>query len=118
MDTGLRRQTLSDWYGYDWRVPPPGGPRRIGESVDKVLADLGLGERLTEGQVSAGWREIVGDFLADHSKPSRIQAGVLYVQVIQSSIRYELERSWKRDLLARLAERFGKKRIREVRFVT
>jgi predicted nucleic acid-binding Zn ribbon protein len=117
MNPILRQRALSDWYGYDFRPPPTGGPRPVRDAVGAVLAGLGIGERLAEAQVVAAWGEIVGDFLALHSKPDRLQGGVLFVRVIQSSIRYELERTWKRDLLAKLRERFGAKQIREVRFV-
>ena len=41
--------------------------------------------------------------------------GVLIVQVIQPAVRYELERSWKRNILRKLQARF-EKTVREVRF--
>ena len=84
--------------------------------MQKVMPKLGLGERLGEQQVTAAWRDVVGDFLATHSLPVGLSAGVLTVQVVQPSVRYELDRNWKRDILTKLQERFGKKIVRDVRF--
>jgi hypothetical protein len=41
---------------------------------------------------------------------------VLTIQVLQPSVRYELERNWKAEILQKLQTRFGKKVIREVKF--
>jgi hypothetical protein len=41
---------------------------------------------------------------------------VLSIQVLQPSVRYELERNWKNEILAKLQARFGKKAIREIKF--
>jgi len=44
-------------------------------------------------------------------------AGILHVRVIQSSVRYELDRAWKPEIIRKLRERFGEKTIRDLRFV-
>ena len=48
--------------------------------------------------------------------PVSIRDGVLTVQVIQPAVRYELDRSWKRDIVRKLQIRFGAKIVREVCF--
>jgi predicted nucleic acid-binding Zn ribbon protein len=75
-----------------------------------------LGERLREEEVLGAWSDIVGDFIASHSKPFRLQAGVLQVQVLQSTMHYELDRVWKVKILEKLKQRFGPKAVREIRF--
>jgi hypothetical protein len=45
-----------------------------------------------------------------------LSGGVLGIHVLQPSLRYELERNWKREILTKLQERFGKKAIREIKF--
>jgi hypothetical protein len=45
-----------------------------------------------------------------------LSRGVLTVQVLQPSVRYELESNWRPKILAKLQERFGKKTVREVKF--
>jgi hypothetical protein len=40
---------------------------------------------------------------------------VLFVNVLQPTLRYELDRVWKKDILAKLQARFGRM-VREVKF--
>ncbi|MCK9588961.1 MAG: DUF721 domain-containing protein [Terrimicrobiaceae bacterium] len=112
----FRRKVLAEWRGLEEPRSRADRCASVAELLQKVMPKLGLGERLDEQQVSAAWREVVGDFLAQHSLPVGLSAGVLTVQVVQPSVRYELERNWKRDILTKLQERFGKKVVREVRF--
>ena len=112
----LRRKVLSEWRGLDEPKSRAERCASVSDLLQKVMPKLGLGERLGEQQVTAAWREVVGDFLALHSLPVGLSGGVLTVQVVQPSVRYELDRTWKRDILAKLQERFGKKVVREVRF--
>ena len=79
------------------------------------MKKLGLGERLNEAQVLGAWREVVGDFLAAHSSPIRLVNGVLHVQVVQSTVYYEMDRVLKPEILKKLKLRFGAKRIRDMK---
>jgi len=112
----LRRRALAEWRGLEEPRPKADRCASVAELLQKVMPKLGLGERLGEQQVSAAWREVVGEFLALHSLPVGLSAGVLTVQVVQPSVRYELDRSWKRDILNKLQERFGKSVVRDIRF--
>ncbi len=112
----LRRLALADWRGLSEPVPRPDKCASVGDLLQKILPKLGLADRLCEEQISGAWREIVGDFLAMHSVPVGLVGGVLTVQVIQPSVRYELERTWKREILDKLRARFGTKVVREIRF--
>lgn len=112
----VRRRVLEEWRGL-----PEEPPRRercvdAADALKKLLRKLGLTERLNEQEIRAAWREIVGGFLAEHSLPVSIRDGVLIVQVVQPAVRYELDRSWKRDILRKLQTRFDAKAVREVRF--
>jgi predicted nucleic acid-binding Zn ribbon protein len=112
----IRKRVLEEWRGL------PEEPERrerclpASEALKKLLRKLGLSERVNEQEIRAAWGEIVGDFLAEHSLPVSVRDGVLVVQVIQPTVRYELDRSWKRDILRRLQARFDAKIVREVRF--
>ena len=112
----LRRRALAEWRRLEEPRPKADRCASVAELLQKVMPKLGLGERLGEQQVSAAWREVVGEFLALHSLPVGLSAGVLTVQVVQPSVRYELDRSWKRDILNKLQERFGKSVVRDIRF--
>jgi predicted nucleic acid-binding Zn ribbon protein len=112
----LRRRVLADWRGLAEPPPRPDRCASVADLLGIILPKLGLSDRLCEEQVTGAWREIVGDFLARHSIPAGLAGGILTVQVVQPSVRYELERTWKRELLGKLQARFGKKAVREIRF--
>lgn len=112
----LRRKALAEWRGIEDPLRKSDRCASVGELLQKVMPKLGLRDRLSEQQISGAWREVVGDFLAQHSLPVGVSGGVLTVQVVQPSVRYELDRTWKRDILTKLQQRFGKKVVREVRF--
>lgn len=86
------------------------------DAVHKLMKSLGLDQRLKADAVLAAWREIVGDFFADHSAPQQLKDGVLFVSVLQPTVHYELDRVWKREVLAKLKSRFGARTVREIKF--
>lgn len=112
----IRQKALAEWRGYYEPRPIAAGVQPLGGVLGSAMLGLGLGERVQETEVLAAWKEIVGEFIAGHSTPSKLKAGVLYVSVLQPSIHFELERVWKAQILEKLRARFGKRVIREVRF--
>lgn len=112
----LRNKVLADWRGLAAPVERPDKCKPVGEFLKKILPKLGLNERLGEQQIMEAWLGIVGDFLARHSLPVGLSGGILTIQVLQPSVRYELERNWKTDILAKLQLRFGPRTVREIRF--
>lgn len=111
----LRQKVLREFRGY-WEPRPTREARAAGDLAGELLDKLGLEDRLAEQDVTAAWREIVGDFLAEHSQPLKLRRGELTVRVLQPSVHYELDRKWKAQILAKLQERFGKDKVRSVRF--
>jgi len=116
MTPDIRAKALSEWRGYRERPAHPDRTQSVGESLEKVMRQLGLAERLTEGQILGAWRDIVGEWFALHTCPDRLRDGVLYVRVVQSSVHFELDRNWKTEIIKNLKTRFGAARIREIRF--
>lgn len=112
----LRNKVLADWRGLAVPVERPDKCTSVGDLLKKILPKLGLNERLSEQQIMEAWHGIVGDFLARHSLPVALSGGILTVQVLQPSVRYELDRNWKSDILAKLQARFGPRIVREIRF--
>jgi hypothetical protein len=112
-----RRRILAEWRGV--YVPPDlsGYERRVGDLVQRVLRRVGIPEQSSHEQMAAQWESLVGPFLAAQSRPTALRRGVLEVSVTQSAVRYELERQWKRKVLARLQETFGRDRVKDVRFI-
>lgn len=112
----IRKRVLEDWRGLPEGSGRPDRCVAVPDALKKLLPKLGLTERLNEQEILEAWREIVGEFLAAHSAPQSVRAGVLLVHVLQPTVRYELDRTWKSEILRKLRERFGARAIREVRF--
>ena len=112
----LRLRVLEEWRGLPQTPFPTDTSRPVSETLTKLVASLGLKERLREEEVLKTWREIVGDFIATHSNPQKLKEGVLYVHVLQPTVHFELDRVWKGEILAKLKKRFGPRTIRELRF--
>src|SRR5689334_9408882 len=98
----LRKKMIAEWRGFPEVSGPLDNYKSVGDLLTKVLPKLGLKDRLNEQQIMEAWREIVGDFLAQHSLPIGLNGGILIVQVVQPSVRYELDRTWKRAILDKL----------------
>jgi len=110
------RRILREWRGFD----DAGRPDRsapVSSVLSKLLPELGLSNRIKEADILAAWSGIVGDFIAQHSQPERLVAGVLHVRVIQPTVRYELDRNWKPKIIGKLREQFGEKTVRDLKFV-
>lgn len=112
----LRAKVIAEWRGLKEPFERKDRCAAVGEVLQKLMPKLGLAERLNEGEVRAAWRDVVGDFIAQHATPAGLSGGVLGIHVLQPSLRYELERNWKHEILSKLQARFGKKAIREVKF--
>ncbi|MFZ4683286.1 MAG: DUF721 domain-containing protein [Terrimicrobiaceae bacterium] len=112
----IRKRVLEEWRGLPEKPDRPERCIPAAEALKKLLPKLGLTERLNEQEVQAAWTDIVGDFLAAHSLPVSMRDGILIIQVLQPTVRYELERSWKPEILRKLKTRFGAKTVREIRF--
>ena len=104
----------------EWRLLPGKKYERevvtVASRVHRVFQGLGLEEEFTEQELAGAWREMVGDFLAQNARPGAMRRGVLEIVVLQPSILYMLERELKGKVLRNLQERFGKERIKNVRF--
>jgi hypothetical protein len=116
MRHSFRKRVIEEWRG----LPEPGEKSDRTVSVREVLEQLapklGLESRLRQEEIVAAWVEIVGDFFARHSLPTKLHQGILIVNVLQPTVLYELDRQWKALILARLKGRFGSKLIKELRF--
>ena len=112
----LRARVLAEWRGLPETPFPKDTAKPVSETLAKLMKGLGLGERLNEEEVLLAWHELVGDFFAKHSSPQRLKDGVLYVNVLQPTVHFELERVWKRDILVKLKKRFGARVVRDMRF--
>lgn len=111
-----KAQIIAEWRGLPDPPRKPDPTISVADVIGKLMASLGLGERLKQEEVLAAWKEVVGDFIASHSQPTRLQNGILFVQVLQPTMHYELDRVWKHKIIAKMRERFGPKAVRDLKF--
>ena len=116
MTPSFRKRILQEWRGLPGE-PRPDRDASVGEVLGKLLPKLGLDTRIKEQDIQLAWLGIVGDFIAKHSQPDRLVAGTLMIRVIQPSVRYELDRVWKPEIIRKLRETFGQKVIRDIKFI-
>lgn len=110
-----RETVLAEWRGIWEPQDLSKYDHEMGSVVNAALKGMGLEERFAEEQVFAAWSRLVSPLLAQHARPVAIERKVLHIQVLHSSIYYEVERM-KGQILARMQQEFGATNIRAVRF--
>ena len=112
----LRKQVIEEWRG----LPEPNiqADRTVSlrTVVEALATKLKCESLLREEEVVGAWKEIVGEFFARHSRPFKLNQGILIVNVLQPTLMCELERNYKSLILAKLKKRFGSRTIKELRF--
>ena len=88
----------------------------ITDLLPGIMRRIGVQDQITAEAITAEWRGIVGEFLASNSRPLKLQNRVLTIAVLQSTLLYMLEQEFKREILAKVRERFGDKTVRDVKF--
>ncbi|NNE93848.1 MAG: DUF721 domain-containing protein [Verrucomicrobiales bacterium] len=111
----LKDRALAEFRGYWEPQDLSAYERDMPEVVQKAMKQLGLEKRFDEQQVFDAWNELVDKFVADNARPVSVSRKVLYIQVLHSTVHYELERM-KGLILAKMQEKFGAENITEVRF--
>ena len=92
----------------------PPGPRKVGESLDRLSRGLGLPPATATARLVQAWPEVVGEAVAAHTSPRWVRDGVLSLAVDDPVWAAQL-RWLEADLLARVAEVTGPDVVREIR---
>jgi predicted nucleic acid-binding Zn ribbon protein len=116
VNASLRATVIAEWRGLPANKTRPDRWQAPGDFLPNLLKKLGLSERLHENEVIDAWKTIVGEFIATHSRPISLRAGVLFVRVLQPALHYQFEQISKAEILRKLKQRFGSKIIRDIRF--
>lgn len=116
MKPSLRAAVLAEWRGLPERPPRPDQWQNVAAVLPKIMQQLGLSERVRENEILEAWSGVVGDFIAAHSTPVNLREGVLFVRVLQPALHYELEQISKPLILRKLKQRFGARKVRDLRF--
>ena len=81
----------------------------------RLLAGMGLDDRLREREALTVWAELVGPEIAKRSKALRIRSGILFVRGESAAWTQELH-FMKERILAKYAERLGEGTVKDIRF--
>jgi predicted nucleic acid-binding Zn ribbon protein len=66
------------------------GPISIGQSLNRLISDMGIGTRLAEKRAMLIWDEVVGPEVAQAAQPDRVSRGSLHVRVKTATWRHAL----------------------------
>jgi len=103
---------------FDDSVPPSDEREAVavGDMVGSVMKRLGLAGREWEGILQREWPELVGDDVARHTRPGRIDRKRLVVYVDSSTWLHELKRYSRGRFLGNIQRRVGADRIASLDF--
>lgn len=111
----LKDRAIAEWRGYWEPQDMSRHESTLAEATGKALKGLGLNDRFNEEMVFEAWHTLVDHFIAANARPVSLERRVLAIQVLHSTVHYELERM-KGQILRRMQEQFGADKIREIRF--
>lgn len=99
--SGARRR------GWSGARPDRNDPQPLGRLASRLAAERGWNERLSRGLVFARWGHLVGEEVAEHSRPVELRDGELTVAASSTAWATQL-RLLQRQLLARIAGEAGR----------
>ena len=90
-------------------------PKHIGSAISSVIQQLGIGQRIKQGEVLEAWPRIVGEQIAKVTSADRIEGGKLFVHVTRSTWRNELV-FLKKALVAKVNKEMNQEIIKDIIF--
>ncbi len=112
-----RLRVLAEWRNLPTIEKPLETWSQIGALVTEEMRMLGMAEALVSTKLIEHWPEVVGNFIASHTRTETLRDGELVVRVGQPTLRFELERNLRTTIINRLNEALGGIFIRSIRFV-
>lgn len=89
-------------------------PQPMSDAVDTLLRRMGWTEQIEVSSVTARWREVIGDRIADHCEPLGFEDGVLTVKASSTAWATQLQ-MMEGQIRHRINEEFGRQIVRELR---
>lgn len=90
-----------------------GKPIPLGQSLEQLITDLGIGGRIAEQRAMLLWDEVVGPAIAQAARPDRMTRGSLHVRVKTATWRHTL--IFEREKIRRkLNDRLGGEPIKQI----
>ena len=91
-------------------------PRAMSDNVQALLTRMGWTEHIEVASVTARWREVIGDQIADHCEPVSFDDGALLLRASSSAWATQMQ-LMSGQVRHRLNEEFGREVVKELRFI-
>ena len=91
-------------------------PRAMSDNVQALLSRMGWTEHIEVASVTARWREVIGDQIADHCEPVSFDEGALLLRASSSAWATQMQ-LMSGQVRHRLNEEFGREVVKELRFI-
>ena len=91
-------------------------PKSIASSMDELIQSFGWQSKVSEGELFANWKDLVGDQVAQSSFPEDLTKGILTVRCKSTAWATQL-RLMGSEILARISERLPDLEVKELRFI-
>ncbi len=95
---------------------PGRDPRAMSDNVHALLHRMGWTEHIEVASVTARWREVIGDQIADHCEPVSFDDGTLLLRASSSAWATQMQ-LMSGQVRHRLNEEFGREVVKELRFI-
>ena len=112
----IRAQVLRDFRGAGEPLDLDRNMSTPADLLGGILKNLRLTEGIEESRLRSAWLEVAGEFVARQTEPVSLYQGVLTLRVLQPSMRFHLEQT-RTQLLRRLKQQLGSRKVRDVRLV-
>ncbi len=115
LDERVAAKRLGRPTGLDGRARRrPVGMPSVGQVLQRTIREQGWQEELGHGWVFGHWPDLVGEAIAKHTHPEKVEGGVLYISCDHSSWATNL-RYLQAQILRTIAEKIGDNIILELR---
>lgn len=111
----IHEELMSEWLGCEKPLGLNENISAAADWIDAILKKQFFAESLNEEEVKAVWKEVAGDFIGSNTEPVSVKDGHLVLRVTQPAMRFHLEQL-KPELLRKIKERFGKDKIKSIKF--
>ena len=83
--------------------------------INKFLKSIGLKEKFEENFAIVYWDSVVGKEISENTEPFKVNKGVLFIKVKDSTWRNELQ-YFKNEIIEKLNRKIGKRIVRDLKF--
>lgn len=111
----IRHRLITQWRNVEGEPLQDLPPLSLSDVIPQVLKTWKLDDRMKAEEMLTAWKDIVGDFVAQHTAPEGIKRNVLIIRLTQPAIHHTLMMR-KTELLKKLQQQFGAKTIKDIRF--